>query len=123
MKESAITEKEALPKTTIVEENDWKVTIYCKGVFSNFVMCIAQTGDAKGSVTLEGPNDVKVSLGTKIDMCPFCFTHRAQLPINLSRTNEISSQIGLELQNKCNKKPNWKFLNTLLSKALAPYSI
>src|SRR5258706_16143158 len=56
----AITTREVFPKRNVVEKDGWKITIDFKGVYPSFVMGIAQAGDPRGRVTLEGPGRKKV---------------------------------------------------------------
>ena len=117
---SAVTEKVAFPKTHRVEKDGWTLTITCKGVYTEFVYCTAQAGDPKGSVTLEG-HGMSVSIGTGSRMCSSCFNHSKQFPVNLSKGQQLTRQLGEELKNVYNKEPNMQFIFTLGREAFQPY--
>ena len=108
---SSVTEKVAFPKTYFAENNGWKLTVNCKGVYTEFVYGIAQAGDPKGSVTLRGQG-MSVSVGTGW----------WYIPVNLSRREEITIRLGEELRNKYNREPDWKFLHELSKEAFQPYN-
>ncbi|KKS65758.1 MAG: hypothetical protein UV40_C0005G0005 [Parcubacteria group bacterium GW2011_GWA1_42_7] len=117
---SAVTEKAAFPKVHTHKQDGWELTIRCEGVYTEFVFEIAQAGDPKGFVTLNGPN-ICVSVGTGQHTCPTCLTTVKQFPVNLSKGNRLTRQLGEELRNKYNLEPDWQFLLALGKKAFEPY--
>ena len=117
---SVITEKQAFPKIFSHEQDGWKITIRCEGVYTEFVFGVAQAGNPKGSVTLEG-HGINVSVGTGKHACPSCSTIVKQFPINLCHGLRLTHQLGDELRNQYNREVDWQSLLSLGKKAFEPY--
>ena len=119
---SAVTEKVSFPKMHSVEMDGWTLTIRCKGVYTKCVNAVAISGEPKGSISLDG-HGMKVSIGRswRWHSGIHCFWPSWQFPINLSRGQELTRQLGEELRNKYNKEPNWEFLMDLCQEAFQPY--
>ncbi len=105
---SAVTEKVAYPETHRVEKDGWTLTLKCRGIYTEFVYSIAQPGQPKGSMNLNG-HGMSVSVGTFLS------------PINLSRGRDLLFQLEYELINKYNKEVNRQFLYDFCKEAFQPY--
>lgn len=113
---AALTTAEAFPEIHTHEQDGWKVTIHCNGVFTEWIRAYADAGHPKGFVTLEGVGvEVTVRIGND------AWGRVSHLPVNLRHGRRTCRQLAYELKAKYNKKPDYAFLHTLCKKAFEPY--
>ncbi len=121
---NGIKSREAFPKVTEATKDGWKMTVSCVGVYTEFVQYVAQAGDPKGTITLEGPNGIKISIGKGRGSCPCCGGFGRQVPVNLNKGRElVDTRIRNEIRDRYNVEPDRDFLLSLGKEAFAPYNL
>lgn len=101
-------EGEAYPRENRVTRHGYTMTVEFYGIYEEWKPLVAQAGDPKGSISLEGPY-VKVTIGSKIS------------PENLSKGKGLVNKLGRKIQNKYNRIINLDFLHELGEEAFKPY--
>lgn len=106
--ERSLFQDEECPRKNRVTKHGYTMTVEFYGVYEEFQMMVAQPGDPKGSISLEGP-DVKASIGSE------------EFPENLKKSRELVLKLGRRIQNEYSRKVDFDLLHELGEEAFKPY--